>query len=374
MQSSHSKKNAPERVVFFGNAAPNIAAIRYRVIRFAELLEADGYTCEVCLPSNYDTWKRLWEQGGKLGKLAYLGVCLLNRLAQLRHVPGADAVIFRGPLMYGGYGPPLLERLCRRLNPRLVYDIDDAVWVTPDGVDSAFQRLVDLDWLWKVAAMSRHGIVGNAYLEEQVRGRSPETTIIPTCIDMDKHTQKSYPASQPGAPVVLGWTGLHTNLVNMQIIAPALQLLAARHPMRLLIATGKPYALEGVQVDNRHWVPEHEIDYLQEPDIGLMPLLDTPSTRGKCAFKALQYMGVGTPCIVSPVGMNADIIQDGVNGFLAATTEEWIEKLGILMADPALRERMGRAARDTILNRYSHAANYPKLKAMIERVSTAAKT
>ncbi len=80
-------------------------------------------------------------------------------------------------------------------------------------------------------------------------------------------------------------------------------------------------------------------------------------------------MGVGTPCIVSPVGMNADIIQDGVNGFLAATPDEWIEKLGFLMADPALRERMGRAARDTILNRYSHAANYPKLKAVIERVS-----
>jgi len=276
--------------------------------------------------------------------------------------------------MYGGYGPPLLERLCRLLNPRLVYDIDDAVWVTPDGVDSAFQRLVDLDWLWKVAAMSRHGIVGNAYLAEQVRGRSPETTIIPTCIDMDKHTQKTYPAPQPGAPVVLGWTGLHTNVVNMQIIAPALQHLAARHPMRLLVATGKPYALEGVQVDNRHWVPEHEIDYLQEPDIGLMPLLDTPSTRGKCAFKALQYMGVGTPCIVSPVGMNADIIEDGVNGFLASTPDEWIEKLGILMADPALRERMGRAARDTILNRYSHAANYPKLKTVIERVSKASNT
>lgn len=357
------------RVVFFGNAAPNIAAIRYRVIRFATMLETDGFECRVCLPSTLRTWRALWERGGKAGKLLYLLVCLLNRLAQLRHVPGADAVIFRGPLMYGGYGPPWLERLCAWLNPRIVYDIDDAVWVAPDGVDSAFQRLVDLDWLWKVARFSRHGIVGNAYLAEQVRGRSPETTIIPTCIDLQLHTQKDYPAPRPDASIVLGWTGLYTNLVNMRPIEPALQQLAREIPLKLLVATGRPYALDGVLVENHAWRPEEEIDYLQQPDIGLMPLLDTPSTRGKCSFKALQYMGVGTPCVISPVGMNAEIVEDGVTGFLADTPEAWLEKLRLLASDPGLRERMGRAAREQVARHYSHEANYPKLRAVIERVA-----
>lgn len=357
------------RVVFFGNAATNIAAIRYRVVRFAEMLEADGHECAVCLPSSLATWQRLWERGGKAGKLSYLLLCAFTRLAQLRHVPGADAVILRGSLMYGGYGPPWLEHLCRLLNDRIVYDIDDAVWVAPDGVDSAFQRLVDLDWLWKVAKMSKHGIVGNAYLAEQVAGRSPETTIIPTCIDLNLHAQKTYPARSADEPVVLGWTGLYTNLVNMQPIEPVLQQLARERPMRLLVATGRPYALDGVEVENRHWIPEGEIDYLQQPDIGLMPLMDTLSTRGKCSFKALQYMGVGTPCIVSPVGMNADIIEDGVNGFLASSSDEWREKLSALMDNAALRERMGRAARATIAERYSHDANYPKLRNLIAKVS-----
>ena len=358
-----------KRIVFFGNAATNIAAIRYRVLKFAEMLEADGYDCRVCLPSSHAVWERLWVHNVRAGKVAYLLWCLLARLAQMRHVIGADVVIIRGSLMYGGYGPPLLERLCSLLNDRMVYDIDDAVWVAPDGVDSAFQKLVDLNWLWKVAALSRHGIVGNEYLAEQVLGLSPETTVIPTCIDMDTHTQKTYPQRGAGEPVVLGWTGLYTNLVNMQAIEPVLQKLAKEFPIKLLVATGKPYKLEGIEVENHHWEPGREVWYLQAPDIGLMPLLDTPSTRGKCAFKALQYMGVGTPCVISPVGMNSDIIEDGVDGCLADTPEAWEEKLRALISNPALRERMGRAARERVIARYSHEANYPKLLSVIEKVS-----
>lgn len=359
----------PLRVVMFGNAATNIAAIRYRVIKFAEMLEADGARCVVCLPSSLETWQALWERGGPLRKMLYLLINILNRLAQLRHVPGADTVIFRGPLVYSGYGPPWLERICRWLNPRLVYDIDDAVWVKPDGVDSFFQRFVDLDWLWKVAPMCRHGIVGNAYLQEEVEGRSPETTIIPTCIDMDKHRQKDYAARGEGEPVVLGWTGLYTNLVNLQPIEPVLQELAKKHRIKLLVATGRPYQLDGVEVENHHWEANKEVYYLQAPDIGLMPLLNTPSTRGKCAFKALQYMGVGTPCVISPVGMNAEIIQDGVDGFLASSPTDWHDHLEKLITDAALRERIGRAARETIRARYSHEAYYPAFRAAIEKVA-----
>jgi len=357
------------RIVFFGNAATNIAAIRYRVIRFAEMLEADGHTCVVCLPSSFATWERLYGRGNRWSKLLYLLVCIVNRLLQLRHVPGADAVVLRGPLVYGGYGPPLLEHLCHALNPRMIYDIDDAVWAAPDGVDSPFQRWANLDWIWTMGRLCAHGIVGNQYLADQVRGRSPEVTIIPTCIDMDRHAAKTYPVRAEGEPVILGWTGLYSNLVNLDIIAAPLQQLAAEQPLRLHIATGRPYSLKSVEVENEHWVVEDEVRYLQRADIGLMPLLDTPSTRGKCAFKALQYMGVGTPCVVSPVGMNAEIIEDGVNGFLASTPEEWHDKLERLVRDPALRERMGRAARETVQQRYSHEANYPKLKAALEKVA-----
>ncbi len=355
------------RVVLFGNETERIAAIRYRVIKFADMLRADGYDCDVCLTSSFRLWQRLYENRGRLSRAAYLLLVLFRRLAQLRRVPGADVVFFRGPLL--PYGRPYLERAIRLMNPRMVFDIDDAVWEPPAYVDSFFERFMDHEWIWKMCGMCAHGVVGNLYLEERVRPKNPDLTVIPTCVDMDRHAQKTYPAPDK-RPVVLGWTGLHTNLGYFEVIEDVLRELSRRHDIVLSVATGKPFQLQGVRVLNHRWTVEREIAYLQEADIGLMPLVDSPRARGKCAYKAMQYMAVGTPCIISPVGMNAEVIEDGVTGFLADSPREWLEKLACLITDAGLRERMGRAARERMRERYSHEANYPKFKAMIDRVAT----
>ncbi|MCL4217500.1 MAG: glycosyltransferase family 4 protein [Candidatus Hydrogenedentes bacterium] len=356
------------RFVLFGNAALNNAAIRYRVVKFSEMLEADGHTCQVCLLSSFPLWERLWERGNKFTKALYVALTTLNRIGQLRHVFAADAVFFRGPLMAYGYGPPALERIVHFINPRMVFDIDDAVWEPPDGVDSPFLAIVDLDWIWKMCRMCRRGIVGNTYLKENVEKHNPNVTIIPTCIDMDIHTQKTYGSSD--GPVVLGWTGVHNNLVYMDVIADVLKELAQKHDLVLSVASNRPYDLDGVKVVNYRWHKSDEIKYLQDADIGLMPLEHSRCALGKCAFKALQHMGVGTPCVITPVGMNAEVVEDGVNGFLADSPEEWYAKLESLILDAALRERMGRAARQTVIEKYSHQANYPKFKRVMELVAT----
>ena len=360
------RRDRPIRVVLFGNDTERIAAIRYRLIRFAELLREDGYTCTVCLPSSNRLWQRLYEGRGRLSKLIYLLLVLLRRIVQVRHVPGADVVFFRGPLL--PYGRPFLERLIHWLNPRMVFDIDDAVWEPPAYVDSPFARFMDHDWIWKMCAMCAHGVVGNAYLEERVRQHLAQITVIPTCVDMQRHTQKVYPP--PGnRPAILGWTGLYSNLGYFEVIADVLRDLASRYDLVLSVATGRTFSLDGVRVVNHNWQLTHEIDYLQEADIGLMPLVDSERARGKCAYKAMQYMAVGTPCVISPVGMNAEVVEDGVTGYLAASPAEWREKLERLIADPGLRERMGRAARESMAARYSHDANYPKFKAMVDTVA-----
>jgi glycosyltransferase involved in cell wall biosynthesis len=353
------------KIVFFGNAPEKIAAIRYRIITFADRLSGEGHRCVICLPSSVALKDRLYEGRSKFSKLLYLFLVLVRRLGQIRHVLGADMVYFRGPVF--DYGPPVIERIIRLLNPRMVFDIDDAIWEPAAHVTSPFLRFVDHGWVRKMCGMCAHAVVGNEYLAGYVRPLNPNITIIPTCIDMDKHRQKSYPA--PGRTVILGWTGLKDNLGYMEIIAKVLRELAARHDLKLEVASGADYHLEGVRVENRRWTIEHEFDYLEDADIGLMPLKDTPRARGKCAFKALQYMGVGTPVVISPVGMNADVIEDGVTGFLADTPEEWRQKLEALITQPELRERMGRAAREMVLGRYSHEANYPKFKQMLETVA-----
>lgn len=354
------------RVVLFGNDTERIAAIRYRVIRFAGMLRAEGYECRVCLPSSNELWQRLYEGKGRISKALYLLLVLLRRIAQLRYVPGADVVFFRGPLL--PYGRPFLEGLIHFVNPRMVFDIDDAVWAPPAYVDSPFARFMDHDWIWKMCSMCAHGVVGNNFLQEKVRPHNPNLTIIPTCVDMERHTQKTYPSPER-RPVVLGWTGLYSNLGYFEVIAEPLRALARKYDIVLSVATGRSFALDGVRVINHRWKLDHEIDYLQEADIGLMPLVDSERARGKCAYKAMQYMAVGTPCVISPVGMNAEVIADGVTGFLADTPEEWLDRLERLVVDAALRERMGRAARERMIALYSHDANYPKFKAMVDTVA-----
>jgi len=353
-------------VVLFGNAPENIAAIRYRLITFAERLRAEGHVCTICLPSTL-AFKEHWNEGQpRWRKLIYFLVVLLRRLAQLRHVPGADAIFFRGPLF--DYGPPVLERIIHWLNPRMVFDIDDAIWEPPAHVSSPFLRVVDFGWVRKMAGMCQHAIVGNAYLESYVRQFMDNITIIPTCIDMDKHTLKHYDSGE-GRPVVLGWTGLRDNLGYLDDIQEPLRALFKKYTLLLSVATGRDYVLEGIRVENHRWRLEDEIAYLKEADIGLMPLKDTPRARGKCAFKALQYMGVGTPVVLSPVGMNAEVVEDGVTGFLAETQEEWHDKLERLITDPGLRRRMGEAAREVVRERYSHDAHYSQWKAAIEHTA-----
>lgn len=362
-------------IVFFGNASNRIAAIRYRIGTFARMLEAEGHRCTVCLPMSMEEEERYFGNASAPRKCWMLLRVVLRRLVQLRHVPGADAVYFRGPLL--PYGPPILERVIRWINPRLVFDIDDAIWEPPAHVESAFLRLVDFGWTRKMAGLCAHAVVGNELLRDYVAPLNPHVSIIPTCIDMEFHTDKRSGNRGLESPlsikVVLGWTGLKDNLGYLAPIESVLKELAEEHNIVLHIATGKPYALEGVAVENEYWTLDREIDYLQHADIGLMPLHDTPRARGKCAFKALQYMAVGTPVVLSPVGMNTEVVEEGVSGFLADTPEAWKEKLGRLIADPALRERMGRAARERVRARYSHEVYYPVLKGILERVARGAK-
>lgn len=353
------------KIVFFGNSTEKNAAIRYRVLHFAAMLRDDGHACVVCLPSSVRLREWLFDGRLRWMKLLYLMLVALRRVAQLRHVAGADVVFMRGPLF--DYGPPVLERIIHLLNPRMVFDIDDAIWEPPAHVDSPFLRFVDFGWVKKMAGLCAHAVVGNRVLEEYVRGCNPQlpVTIIPTCIDMTRHQQKIYDAA-PERVVRLGWTGLSDNLGYMDTIADTLRELSRRHNIVLYVASGADYHLDGVRLENRRWVMEEEFDYLRAPDIGLMPLKDTPRARGKCAFKALQYMGVGTPVVLSPVGMNAEVVEDGVTGFLAETPEEWRKKLERLITDSALRRRMGMAAREHVRRNYAHDVHYPAFRQTLE--------
>lgn len=356
------------RVVVFANETEQYAGVRHRALWYAERLAADGHTVRFCPTAPVSLWRRLYHRKSRFSKLLYLLLVLLRRGAQLRHVPGADVVFLKGPLFL--YGPPVLERVARLLNPRIVFDMDDALWERPAYVDSPFVNLIDYAWPRKMAGLARHAVAGNQVIAAHLRDHGARAvTVIPTCVDPARHAQKVYPARGAGDPVVLGWTGIRDNLGYLRTLGEVLAELSKELPLELLVVSDGELELPGVRVVNRAWTAAGELAALQEPDIGLMPLEDTPRARGKCAFKALQYMCAGTPVILSPVGMNTEVVEDGVSGFLADTPEQWKERIRALAADPALRERMGRAGRARVCEAYSFDRHYPRFLEVLRSVA-----
>jgi glycosyltransferase involved in cell wall biosynthesis len=152
----------------------------------------------------------------------------------------------------------------------------------------------------------------------------------------------------------MGWLGLSNGLPYLRHIQPALQKLTTLFPgLKLKVICDEPLQLDGVTVDNAPWRQETEQDHLRSFDIGIMPLWDSLWTRGKCAYKIVQYMGVGLPVVASPVGMNLQVVSSGENGFLADTQEDWVTYLSRLIEDAQLREQFGLRGRERVEQNYS---------------------
>jgi glycosyltransferase involved in cell wall biosynthesis len=141
---------------------------------------------------------------------------------------------------------------------------------------------------------------------------------------------------------------------------------------RLRVIGTPEYAIEGVDVEPLAWRAETEVADLSEIDIGIMPLPDDNWSKGKCGLKALQYMALGIPTVCSPVGVNSTIIDNGVNGFLAGSREEWLGKLKDLIHDRELRQKMGHAGRETVEREYSAKVIAPEVLDIFQKAAAKA--
>jgi glycosyltransferase involved in cell wall biosynthesis len=169
----------------------------------------------------------------------------------------------------------------------------------------------------------------------------------------------SYPqADMENSFPTIGWTGTHSTLKQLLPLFPVLEEIYRTHRFRfLLIADIAPEVLPSFVVF-RKWNKSTEIEDLLEIDIGVMPLYDTDWEKGKCGFKALQYMALGIPTVVSDVGVNAEIIDSGKYGLLAeaapfSNQTKWNNALTDLLENCKLRNELGAKGKTRILNSYS---------------------
>jgi len=256
-------------------------------------------------------------------------------------------------------GPALAERIAARRNPALIFDFDDAIWVPYVSPTNRFFSYLKMPWktktLCRIAAAT---IAGNDYLATFARRFSQQVSIVPSTVSLRTYR----PAARTGSSVpIVGWTGSHSSVQYLESLTPALAALKSRRPFRLVVVGAEPVSLAGVETEWRPWKAESEVEDISDFDIGLMPLPDEPWARGKCALKAIQYMGVGVPAVVSPVGANADVVVDGRTGFHASATDEWIQAIEKLLDDEPLRARMGESAYRRVAERYSAESQAPRV-------------
>jgi glycosyltransferase involved in cell wall biosynthesis len=261
--------------------------------------------------------------------------------------------------------PAWFERLATWRTP-LVFDFDDAIYLADASPANAWtRRLKGRGKVEALCRMSRHVTVGNVVLAQFASRHARAVTVLPSTIDTDVY--RVAPRAANARPVV-GWTGSETTLPHLLAIGPALRRLRRCVDFELRVIGG-PAAVDGLDVCCLPWSAASEVDDLRPLDVGVMPLPDDEWSRGKCGMKALQYMALGTPAVVSPVGANADIVQDGVNGFHARTEDEWVDRLAKLLSDAKLRVRLGTAARATVERAYSAEVHVPRLAQVLKQAA-----
>lgn len=290
-----------------------------------------------------------------------------RRVPQLRRAGGFDVLWLEKEAL-----PWLPWAIERRLLPRgvpLVVDFDDAVFHNYDLHSSATVRRVLGDKIDRLMARAALVTAGNAYLaaRAEVAGAA-RVEIVPTVVDLGAY--RLAPAPAAGEPARIGWIG--TPSTWNAYVAPMLPLLAkvATQAGGRILAVGSGDGGGGHPLlDREPWSEAAEVSLIQRMSIGIMPLDDTPWARGKCGYKLIQYMACGLPVVASPVGVNADIVEHGVNGFLATTPDEWHAAIAALLHDPARRRRMGAAGRRTVEARYALASWGPRVAAMLRELA-----
>lgn len=334
---------------------------RFRFEQYLGELSAHGHSYRLAPFLSEATWRILYQPGQMVRKALGIAGGFGRRLLHVLTASAYDFVFIHREA--APVGPPIFEWLLAKvLRKRIIYDFDDAIWLA--NTSEANSIAARFKWHHKVDSICHWAYknsCGNAYLAAYARQFSTSVVINPTTIDTVGLHNQVRDQLAPG-PLVIGWTGTHSTLKYLAPVVPVLaQLEQEGLKFEFRVISNQPPSFD-TQLQSLRFVPWQkttEIADLLTFHVGLMPLEDDQWAQGKCAFKALQYMALGVPALVSPVGMNTEVVQDDYNGYICREPAEWHRQLQQLLTDAQHRQQLGQAARATIEARYSVVANTP---------------
>lgn len=341
------------RILFVAAHRPNRSpSQRFRFEQYLDFLRSNGFECHVACLISKRTDKIFYLHKSVFRKALIFLNCIIRRLHHVLQSSAYDIIfIQREAWMTGSI---FFEKQFKRSGARLVFDFDDAIW--KHDVSDANKHLAFLkkpDKTEKIIAMSHLVIAGNNYLADYALKFNPNVIVIPTTIDTEHYSKTK--SNHGIEKICIGWSGSVTTIKHFDFIVPVLKQLKERFADKVYfkVIGDKNYINHELNIKGIGWNYENEIEELCEIDIGVMPLPDDEWTRGKCGLKGLQFMALEIATIMSPVGVNNEIITDGENGFLAGEPDEWLKKISLLIEDISLRKNMGIAGRKTVQEKYS---------------------
>jgi glycosyltransferase involved in cell wall biosynthesis len=263
--------------------------------------------------------------------------------------------------------PTLLEQPLLRQGTPYVVDYDDALFHRYDQHRVGMVRWCLGNKIDKVMQHAALVIAGNEYLAERAQeAGARRIEIVPTVVDLAR-----YAASPPSnkSAFTVGWIGSPTTTSYLEALLPVLQRLAQEGPVKLIAIGASPFGAPGIDLEIVPWSEDTEVTHLERCDVGVMPLSDSAWERGKCGLKLIQYMACARPVVGSPVGVNKQLIHNGVIGFQATTDADWLTALRTLRDDPVLRRRQGLAGRAKVEGEYSLQITGPRLASLLLEVA-----
>jgi glycosyltransferase involved in cell wall biosynthesis len=240
-----------------------------------------------------------------------------------------------------------------------VLDVDDAIWLHRGG-----------KWAAKLAQQCDEIVCGNNFTAEQFSKWNSNVTVIPTGVDINR-----YVPGEPSKQTIIGWSGTSGGFKYLYEIESALAEVLSKVPYSVLriVSDSMPNFKEipSNRIEYIRWSPDNEVKAIQEMTIGIMPLENSLWERGKCSFKMLTYMACGIPVVVSPYGMNLDVLNHGCIGYGAKTIDNWVNHLLVLLLDADQRLEMGKNGRKIIVDNYSIDVITPKLAKTLKKIAKA---
>jgi glycosyltransferase involved in cell wall biosynthesis len=324
---------------------------RFRYEQYISFLEQNGYHChESYIISERDD--RVFYHPGNLTSKSWIFFrSFIYRLKDVIKYSNYDIVFVQREAFMTG--TTIFESLFKKTKAKLVFDFDDAIWLHDvSEANKSLGWLKNPEKTSKIIRMADLVIAGNQYLADYALKFNKNVVIIPTTIDTSEfrniHLNKH-------DTICIGWSGSMTTMKHFDYALPFLMKIKEKYGDKVsfkVIGDGS-YRNEALGIKGIPWTKDDEVEQLSEFDIGIMPLPHDEWTKGKCGLKGLSYMSLEIPTVMSPVGVNTEIIRDGENGFLADSTDEWVNKLSLLAESKDLRSRIGKEGRKTVEQFYS---------------------